>query len=222
MLDAVGVAGVAFTTTAVVPTAEVQPLAVTVTLYVPDIAVVALVMVGFCNDEENEFGPVQLYVAPATAAVERLMVLPVQTGLLLDGAGVAGVVLTATTVVPTPEVHPLTVVVTLYVPAIATVALVRVGFCAVEAKADGPVHEYVAPATAGVERLMVLPVHTGVLLDAVGVAGVVFTTTTVVPTPEVHPFAVTVTLYVPAIAVVAFARVGFCNAEAKEEGPVHE
>ena len=54
-----------------------------------------------------------------------------------------------------------------------------------------------------------LPVHTGVLLDAVGVDGVVFTTTAVVPTPEVHPFVVTVTLYVPAIAVVALVIDGF-------------
>ena len=61
-------------------------------------------------------------------------------------------------------------------------------------KLFGPVHEYVAPATAGVERLIVLPEQTGELLDAVGVDGVAFTTTTVVPTPEVQPFVVTVTL----------------------------
>jgi hypothetical protein len=60
--------------------------------------------------------------------------------------------------------------------------------------AEGPVQLYVAPATAGVLRLMVLPVQTGVLLDAVGVAGVAFTTTAVVPTPEVQPATVTVTL----------------------------
>jgi hypothetical protein len=73
-----------------------------------------------------------------------------------------------------------------------------------------------------VERLIVLPVQTGVLLDAVGVAGVALTTTAVVPTAEVQPFVVTVTLYVPAIATVAEGRVGFCSADANAEGPVHE
>jgi len=122
------------------------------------------------------------------------MVLPVQTGAFDDAVGVDGVALTTTAVVPIPDVQPFTVTVTLYVPAIATVADGRVGFCTDEANDEGPVHEYVAPATAGVDRLMVLPVHTGVLLDAVGVAGVALTTTAVVPTPEVHPFVVTVTL----------------------------
>jgi hypothetical protein len=70
--------------------------------------------------------------------------------------------------------------------------------------------------------LIVLPVHTGVLLDGAGVAGVVFTTTAVVPTAEVQPFVVTVTLYVPAIAVVALMIAGFCTDEAKEFGPVQE
>jgi hypothetical protein len=194
LLDAVGVAGVAFTTTAVVPTPEVHPFVVTVTLYVPAIATVAFVRLGFCAEDAKDDGPVHEYVAPATAGVERLMVLPVQTGVLDDALGVAGVAFTTTAVVPTPEVHPLVVTVTLYVPAIATVAFVILGFCTDEAKLFGPVHEYVAPATAGVERLIVLPVQTGELLDTLGVAGVAFTTTAVVPTPEVHPFVVTVTL----------------------------
>jgi hypothetical protein len=68
------------------------------------------------------------------------------------------------------------------------------GFCTEEAKLFGPVHEYVAPATAGVKRLMVLPVQTGVLLLAVGVAGVALITTAVVPAADVQPFVVTVTL----------------------------
>ena len=41
---------------------------------------------------------------------------------------------------------------------------------------------------------MVEPVQTGELLLAVGVAGVAFTTTAVVPAAEVHPLVVTVTL----------------------------
>ena len=56
---------------------------------------------------------------------------------------------------------------------------------------------------------------------AVGVAGVALTTTFVVPAAEVQPLTVTVTEYVPASAVVAFVRVGFCSAEVKPFGPVH-
>jgi hypothetical protein len=67
---------------------------------------------------------------------------------------------------------------------------------------------------------MELPEQTGVLLDAVGVAGVAFTTTAVVPNAEVHPFTVTVTLYVPAIATVALVRVGFWVDAENELGPV--
>jgi hypothetical protein len=70
-------------------------------------------MFGFCNAEENEFGPVQLYVAPATAGVVRLIVLPEHTGELLPAVGVAGVAFTTTAVVPTADVHPLVVTVTL-------------------------------------------------------------------------------------------------------------
>ena len=57
---------------------------------------------------------------------------------------------------------------------------------------------------------------------AVGVAGTGLTTTFVVPAAEVQPPTVTVTEYVPASAVVAFARVGFCSEEVKPFGPVHE
>jgi hypothetical protein len=47
------------------------------------------------------------------------------------------------------------------------------------------------------------------VFDAVGVAGIGLTTTLVVPAAEVQLLTVTVTEYVPASAVVAFARVGF-------------
>jgi hypothetical protein len=73
--------------------------------------------------------------------VERLTELPVHTGLFDNGAGAAGVVLITTAVVPVAEVQPLVVTVTLYVPAIAAVALVMAGFCTDEAKLFGPVHE---------------------------------------------------------------------------------
>jgi hypothetical protein len=51
---------------------------------------------------------------------------------------------------------------------------------------------------------------------------VALTTTFVLPADEVQPFTVIVTEYVPASAVVALARVGFCCAEVKPFGPVHE
>ena len=76
-------------------------------------------------------------------------------------------------------------------------------------KPFGPVHEYVAPLTVGVDSEIVAPSQYGPPFDAVGVAGVAFTTTFVVPAAEVQPFTVTVTEYVPASASVAFERVGF-------------
>ena len=45
---AVGVAGIALTTTFVVPAAEGQPFSVMVTEYVPASAIEALLLVGFC------------------------------------------------------------------------------------------------------------------------------------------------------------------------------
>ena len=123
--------------------------------------------------------------------------------------GVAGAALTTTLVVPAAEVQPLTVTVTEYAPACAVVALVRVGFWAEDVKPLGPVQEYVAPLTVGVESAIVAPAQYGPPFEAVGVAGMAFTTTLVVPAAEVQPFTVTVTEYVPACAVVALLRVGF-------------
>ena len=47
-----------------------------------------------------------------------------------------------------------------------------------------------------------------------------FTTTFVVPAALVHPLTVTVTEYVPAVAAVTLARLGFCNDDVNE-GPDH-
>ena len=116
------------------------------------------------------------------------MVLPAQTGVLLLAVGVAGIVFTTTVVVPAKLVQPFCVTVTLYVPAIAVVELGRVGFCVELVNVLGPDQLYVAPDTVGVVKLIVFPEHTGVLLLAVGVAGVVFTTTVVVPAKLVQPF----------------------------------
>src|SRR5205823_9885718 len=127
-----------------------------------------------------------------------------------------------TLVVPAAELQPPTVTVTEYVPASAAVAFGRVGFCCEEVKPFGPVHAYVALATAGVESEIALPSQNGPLLLAAGVAGMaVLTTTLVVPAAEVQPPTVMVTEYVPASAAAAFARVGFCVDEGKPVGPVH-
>jgi hypothetical protein len=78
----------------------------------------------------------------------------------------------------------------------------------------------VAPTTVGVAREIVAPAQYGPVFEAVGVVGMGLTTTLVVPAADVQPLTVTVTEYVPASAVVALERVGFCNAEVKPVGPV--
>ena len=78
-------------------------------------------------------------------------------------------------------------------PASAVVAFARVGFCAAEVKPFGPVHEYVAPLTNAVESEIVAPEQYGPPLVAVGVDGMLLTTTSVVPAAEVQPSTVTVT-----------------------------
>jgi hypothetical protein len=218
---AAGVAGVALTTTFVVPAAEGQPPTVTVTEYVPASAVVAFAFVGVRCDEVKPFGPVHAYVAPLTAGVLSEIVPPEQYGPAFVAAGVAGVALTTTLVVPADEVQPLTVTVTEYVPASAVAAFGRVGFCWDDVKPFGPLHEYVAPVTVGVLSAIVPPVQYGPLFDAAGAAGMALTTTFVVPADVVQPLTVTVTEYVPASAVVAPTRVGFTSDEVKPFGPVH-
>src|SRR5204862_3720126 len=133
------------------------------------------------------------------------MVAPSQYGPPLVAVGVAGVALTTTLVVPAAEVQPLTVMVTEYVPAWVVVAFTRVGFCSDELKPFGPVQAYVALATVGVLSWIVAPSDWRRAVEGVGVAGVAWTTTLVVPAAEVQPFTVMVTEYVPASVVVALA-----------------
>src|SRR5436189_2036405 len=79
-----------------------------------------------------------------------------------------------------------------------------------------------APETVGVDSWIVAPSKYGPPLLAVGVAGVALTTTFVVPVFEVHPLTVMLTEYAPASEVVALERVGFCCADVKPFGPIHE
>src|ERR1035437_1733371 len=98
-----------------------------------------------------------------------------------------------TDVVPAKLVQPPIVTVTEYVPAIADEAFVSAGFCKVDENALGPVQLYVAPVTVGVDKFNVENAQTGVLLLAVGVTGMGFTTTDVVPAKLVQPPTVSVT-----------------------------
>jgi hypothetical protein len=179
--------------TEVVPAAEVQPLTVMVTEYVPASAVVAFARVGFCCDDVKPFGPLHAYVAPATVGVFSWIVEPAQYGPPFVAVGVAGMALTTTFVVPAAEVQPFTVTVTEYVPASAVVTEERVGFWSADAKPFGPVHAYVAPETVAVLSEIVEPAQYGPPLLAVGVAGTALTTTLVLPAAEVQLLTVYVT-----------------------------
>jgi len=192
LLAAAGAGGVALTVMATVPALLVQPATVTVSEYVPFAASVTLAMEGFCAEEMNPFGPDQLYVAPVTALVERLSVAPVHTGLLPEGEGAAGTGLTVMLTVPALPVQPATVAVTEYVPDAEVVAPVILGFCADEVNPFGPAHEYVAPAMFDALRVSVLPAQMGLLPEAIGAAGVVFTFTPTVPAALAQPATVTV------------------------------
>lgn len=59
------------------------------------------------------------------------------------------------------------------------------------------------------KSVSVCPVQTGLLLDATGAAGGLFTTTVTVPPGPVHPFTVAVTVYIPAAKAVTLGMVGF-------------
>lgn len=72
---------------------------------------VALGIVGFCNEELKLFGPVQLYDADGMLLAKRFNVCPAQIGELLVATGAAGEAFTVTLVVAVGEVHPPTVTV---------------------------------------------------------------------------------------------------------------
>ena len=90
LFDTPGVAGIVLTITEVVAEVLVHCPTVTVTAYEPAFATVILLITGFCNDELNPFGPVQLYVAPGTVDANKFNALPSQTGELLVSGGALG------------------------------------------------------------------------------------------------------------------------------------
>ena len=93
--------GIGFTTTDVDAPLDEQPLDDVITEYDPPFAVVTLFITGFCKADVNPFGPVQLYVTPATVDAVRFNVDPTHKGLLLLTTAFAGIGLT-TTVVDAP------------------------------------------------------------------------------------------------------------------------
>ena len=79
-----------------------------------------------------------------------------------------------------------------------------------------------APTTVVAVKFKALPTQIGLLEEAVGLVGIAFIVTFVVPTGLTQPKIVAVTLYVPLAATVAEAIDGFCNEEEKLFGPVQE
>ena len=148
----------------------------------PEAAVVADVMAGFCVVDVKPLGPLQFMPAPIFDV--RFNVCPAQMGLLLPRTGVAGVVLTTTLTVAVADVQLEATVYTEYVPPAAAVTEGMEGFCSVELKAPGPLHTL--PAALDEVRFRVCPLHKGLLLPATGVAGIGFTTTLRVLTTEVQ------------------------------------
>ena len=151
----------------------------------------------------NEFVAVAKAVPPLGAAYQSItepaaVVAPsVTVPVPQRDAGVVvstdGTAFTVAVVVPAALVQPLTVTVTEYVPVAAVVAAGMEGFCREELKLFGPVHEYVAAATAAVDKFNAAPAQIGPLLVGAGVAGIALTVAVVVPAALVHPFTVAVT-----------------------------
>jgi hypothetical protein len=74
------------------PAAEVHPLTVAVTKYVPEAAVVAPTIVGFWTLDPKALGPVHAYAAPAIVDAARFKFPPEHRGPLLVATGAVGAV----------------------------------------------------------------------------------------------------------------------------------
>jgi len=129
-------------TTAVVETELLHPLELTtVSVYVPDIAVVAVNdTVGLWEGETKPFGPVHEYEAIPDGPPARIKGVPAQTGPLLDAVGTGnGFIITLVMAFPLQPFEFVTVRV--YTPAIAAVADDETtGFCWTDVNPLGPVH----------------------------------------------------------------------------------
>lgn len=109
----VGVAGGALTIAVVVLTVEVQPATVAVTLYTPVADEVAARITGVCALDVKLFGPVQLYVAPATLVAVKNKLAPAHIGPEFVAVTAAGVAFTTAIVALANEEQPAIVATTL-------------------------------------------------------------------------------------------------------------
>ena len=139
--DSDGVGGIAITFTLTVPGGLVHPFTTRVTEYVPDARVEAPVMVGFCNDDENPFGPFQLYDDAPEGVAVSVIDWPAQTVDVPPAVGAAGIEFTTTVVVPMPPAQPAKVTDTEYTPADDNEAAGIEGDASEELNPLGPVHE---------------------------------------------------------------------------------
>ena len=171
-----GVAGVVLGAAVPLPGKLVQPFTVVVTVYVPAVLTVIVVVVS----------PV-LHSRVPGAVVDRVEV-PSQLSITVT-TGVTGVVLGAAVPLPGKLVQPLTVVITVYVPAVLTVIVVVVS----------PVLHSRVPGAA-VDSVEV-PSQLSTTVTT-GVAGVVLGAAVPLPGKLVQPFTVVVTVYVPAVLTV--------------------
>src|SRR5262245_10674697 len=78
-----GAEGMALIVTRAEDAAPEHCATVAVTEYEPALAMVTLLITGFCEDEVKPPGPVQLYVAPGIDDACRLNAFPAQTGELV-------------------------------------------------------------------------------------------------------------------------------------------
>jgi hypothetical protein len=143
---------------------------VTVRVYIPAIANVALADTGgLLNVLVNPFGPVHEYVVIPAGPPVRLRALPAHTGPLLIAVA-RGKTLIITVVVAV-LIHPLALfTIRVYIPAIAKVALADTGgLLNVLVNPFGPVHEYVVIPAGPPVRLRALPAHTGPLFIAAAI-----------------------------------------------------
>ena len=171
-----GAAGVVFGAAVPLPAALVQPFTVVVTVYVPAMLTVI----------EDVDSPV-LHSSVPVATVDKVDVLLQLSTTVTTGA--AGVVFGAAVPLPAALVHPFTVVVTVYVPAVPTVI----------EEVVAPVLHSSVPAAAVDKVDVLLQLSTTV---TTGAAGVVFGAAVPLPAALVHPFTVVVTVYVPAVLTV--------------------
>ena len=155
----------------------------------PEAAVVALLIDGFWTDEVKLFGPVQLYVAPATDGVDNVNTCPAQIGPLLEALGVDGVATTVTVLVQVLVQPVLPVIVRVNVnepaPSASTVTV-----CELASPLIAPlplIDQLYALMAAGPEKeIPVVPEHT-VFVPLMEHVGLALTVAVVAPAEEQPP-----------------------------------